>query len=329
MMAMHNTAAGGNVVAPRTARGLSLIELMVALSIGALLLAGAVTVYMQSRNTYRTNDVASRMQEVGRYALDVISPDVRLAGFWGLTNRPDSFVNGAGAVAGDCGFNFAVNVALPIEGRDAVATGGTGYDPGWGCAPAAGIAAVDWADVLIVRRAAADIAVMENGRIQVESNREIAALFSDGALPADFDATMSETRDLVVGVYYVGEGPTINGVRQFSLRRQTLIGGAGGPSIRDDEIIAGVQDLQVQFGLDADGDGTVERYVNPEDVPASARISTVQLWLLVVAEEREVGFKDTNRNYSYANANQTADVFHDDRRRVLVSKTIQIRNAAT
>ena len=119
MMAMHNTAAGGNVVAPRAARGLSLIELMVALSIGALLLAGAVTVYMQSRNTYRTNDVASRMQEVGRYALDVISPDVRLAGFWGLTNRPDSFVNGAGAVAGDCGFNFAVNVALPIEGRDA------------------------------------------------------------------------------------------------------------------------------------------------------------------------------------------------------------------
>ena len=39
---------------------------------------------MQSRNTYRTNDVAARMQEIARYALDVIAPDVRLAGFWGF-----------------------------------------------------------------------------------------------------------------------------------------------------------------------------------------------------------------------------------------------------
>ena len=109
MTSMRTTTANRIVAGPRTARGLSLIELMVALTIGALMLAGAVTVYMQSRNTYRTNDAASRMQEVGRYALDVISPDVRLAGFWGLTNRPDSFSNGAGAVANDCGGNFTVH----------------------------------------------------------------------------------------------------------------------------------------------------------------------------------------------------------------------------
>jgi type IV pilus assembly protein PilW len=323
-MIMRNKIAATSC---RVSRGLSLIELMVALVIGALLLAGAVTVYMQSRNTYRTNDVASRMQEVARYALDVIVPDVRLAGFWGLTNRPDPFANGVAAFATDCGANFSMNVGTPIEGRDAAATGGSGYD--LACDPAAGIAAVDWADVLIVRRAAADVAAaLEPGRIQVQSNRDQAALFSDGARPSGFDADSSETHDLVVGVYYVGEGPAVNGIRQFSLRRQTLIGGAGGPNIRDDEIIAGVQDLQVQFGIDANFDGTVERYVNPEDVPAGAWISSVQLWLLVAAEEREVGFQD-DRVYSYANANQTAAVFHDDRRRALVSKTIQIRNAAT
>jgi type IV pilus assembly protein PilW len=326
---MRNTAANHTIVGSSAVRGLSLIELMVSLTIGALLLAGAVTVYMQSRNTYRTNDVASRMQEVGRYALDVIAPDVRLAGFWGLTNRPDSFTSGAGAVAGDCGANFSINVATPIEGRDAKATGGGGYN--LACTVAAGVTAVNWADVLIVRRTTADATAFENGRVQVQSNREIAALFSNGALPAGFGAgDLSETHDLIVGAYYVGEGPAVNGVRQFSLRRQTLIGGAGGPSVRDDEIIPGVQDLQVQFGLDVNADGTVERYVNPEDaIPAGARIATVQLWLLVVAEEREIGFRDTNRTYSYANANQAAAVFHDDRRRVLMTKTIQIRNAAT
>ncbi len=325
---MRNPAANRAVAASRFARGVSLIELMVALVIGSLLIGGAVTVYMQSRNTYRTNDVAARMQEVARYALDVIGPDVRLAGFWGLTNRPDSFTSGAGAVASDCGANWTVNVTVPVEGRDAAATGGSGYN--LACTVAAGVTAVGWADLLIVRRATADMTALENGRVQVQSNRETAALFSDGARPAGFGvAPQSETHNLIVGAYYVGEGPTVNGVRQFSLRRQTLIGGAGGPSIRDDEIIPGVQDLQVQFGLDVNGDGTVERYVNPQDaIPAGARIATVQLWLLVVSEEREIGFSD-DRAYAYANANQAAAVFHDDRRRVLMTRTIQIRNAAT
>ncbi|HKS55308.1 MAG TPA: PilW family protein [Steroidobacteraceae bacterium] len=309
-------------------RGLSLIELMVSLVIGALLIAGAVTVYMQSRNTYRTNDVASRMQEVARYALDVMAPDVRLAGYWGLTNRPDSFTNGAGAVTKDCAANFTANVAQPIQGLDALATGGTGYPAGWQCTIPAGFKKVDWSDILIVRRGGADPVAFEAGRVQIQSNRETAALFSNGSLPAGFGAgDLSETHDMMVGVYYVAESTTtLNGRRMFSLHRQTLV---AGPTLQDEEIISGVQDMQVQFGLDVDGNGTVERYVNPEDViPAGARIATVQLWLLVVAEEREIGFTD-DHVYTYANATQTADVFHDDRRRVLVTKTIQVRNAAT
>lgn len=328
MTTMRKSAANPTHAMRRAARGVSLIELLVSLVIGTLLIAGAVTVYIQSRNTYRTSDTAARLQEVARYALDVITPDVRLAGFWGLTNRPDSFTNGAGVVANDCGANWTVNVAVPIEGRDAVATGGSGYN--LACTKAAGVNNVDWADVLIVRRTTADATALENGRAQVQSNRETAALFSNGTRPAGFNiAPQSETHNLVVGAYYIGEGPTVSGIRQFSLRRQTLIGGAGGPQIRDEEIIPGVQDMQVQFGLDANGDGSAERYLNPQDaIPAGARIATVQVWLLVVAEEREVGYRD-NGTYNYANANQTAAVFKDNRRRVIVTRTIQIRNNFT
>jgi len=317
------------------ARGLSLVELMVALVIGALLIAGAVTVFMQSRNTYRASDTVSRMQEAGRYALDVISPDVRLAGFWGLTNRPMSWTNTAAAVTKDCTANFAVNIGVPIEGRDAIATGGSGYNNFTGGCPAATLPApkalnpVSWSDILVVRRVSADQAALENTRLQVQSNRETLALFSDGARPTGYSAApQSETHNLITDLYYIGETtPAVNGVRQFALRRQTLV---AGPQMRDDEIMPGVQDMQVQFGLDVNGDGTVERYVNPEDaIPAGARIATVQLWLLVVSDEIEVGFADTNRAYTYANATQTAAVFHDNRRRVLVTKTIQIRNAVT
>ena len=49
-----------------TYRGLSLIELMVALTIGSLLIIGAVSVYVQSRTTYRINETVARMQENAR-----------------------------------------------------------------------------------------------------------------------------------------------------------------------------------------------------------------------------------------------------------------------
>jgi type IV pilus assembly protein PilW len=315
------------------ARGVSLIELMVALIIGALLIAGAVTVFLQSRNTYRANDVVSRMQEAGRYAIDVISPDVRLAGFWGLTNRPMSWTTTAAPVTFDCVANFAVNIGVPIEGRDAIATGGNGYNFG-GCAVATLplgkiLTPVTWSDILVVRRVSADQAALQNTRLQVQSNRESLVLFTDGVLPAGYNAApQSETHNLITDVYYIAETtPAVNGVRQFALRRQALV---AGPKMQDDEIMPGVQDMQVQFGLDVNGDGTVERYVNPQDaIPAGARIATVQLWLLVVSDEIEVGFADTNRAYTYANASQTAAVFHDNRRRVLMTKTIQIRNSVS
>jgi type IV pilus assembly protein PilW len=319
------------------ARGVSLVELMVALVIGALLIAGAVTVFLQSRNTYRANDSVSRMQEAGRYALDVIAPDVRLAGFWGLTNRPMSWTSTAAAVLRDCGANFATTIGTPIEGRDAIATSGSGYNLTAGCPVATltggkTLTPVTWSDVLIVRRVSADQAPLENKRLQVQSNRESLVLFSDGVRPAGYTAApQSETHNLIADVYYIGETtPAVNNVRQFALRRQTLIAGAAQPEMRDDEIMPGIQDMQVQFGLDTNGDGTVERYVNPGTaLPAGASIATVQLWLLVVADEIEVGFADTNRAYTYANATQTAAVFHDNRRRLLVTKTIQIRNSVS
>jgi type IV pilus assembly protein PilW len=319
-------------------RGVSLIELLVALVIGSLLIIGAVTVFMQSRTTYRTNETAARLQEVARYALDTIEPDVRLAGFWGLTNRPD-FVDNRGTpadprqavdpAANNCGVNFTVNAATPVDARDqrtanvyAGTHASTGGATGFNMPACPATTATNWSDVLIVRRASSDVAPLQAGRMQIQSSRIRATIFSDGAVPAMYDPAASETHNMVVHAYYVSEGAAINGVRQFSLRRKTL---GAGPAIVDEEVISGVEDMQVQFGIDnAPRDGNVERYVNPGGVPAGARIASIRIWLRVVAEEREIGWiNDTNFVY----ANQNYGRFNDDRRRVLVSKTIQIRNA--
>lgn len=321
-----------NVVAIARARhsGVTLIELLVSLVIGALLLAGAVTVYMQSRNTYTVSETAARLQEVARYALDNVESDVRLAGFWGLTNRSDFIENRASpsdtaqavaSISNNCGTNWILDVDHFIDGRDATATSGAGYN-----LSCSGQSPASWADVLIVRRATSDTRALEAGRVQIQSNRMRAAVFKDGTLPTGFSASpASETRDLIVNAYYISNaGNAPNGLPRYQLRRKHLVKTASGPSVEDEEVISGVDDLQVQFGVDLDGDGNVDQYVNPDSVPASSRISTARVWLRIVADDREVGFTDST-NYAYANA--TPGVPGDHRRRVLISKTIDIRNS--
>ena len=78
---------------------MTLIELMVALGIGSFLMIGAMTVFMQSRTTFRINESIARLQENGRYVFDVIEPDIRMAQFWGLRTRPFAITGRAGPLS--------------------------------------------------------------------------------------------------------------------------------------------------------------------------------------------------------------------------------------
>lgn len=64
-------------------RGMTLVELMVALLLSLVLLAGVVQVYLGSKASYRLGDAMTRVQENGRFALDFIGRDTRMAGFTG------------------------------------------------------------------------------------------------------------------------------------------------------------------------------------------------------------------------------------------------------
>ncbi len=62
-------------------RGLTLIELMVALVISLLILAGLFTVYQSNQRGNRLNDGLTRAQENGRFAVDFLARDIRQAAF--------------------------------------------------------------------------------------------------------------------------------------------------------------------------------------------------------------------------------------------------------
>lgn len=69
-----------------SSRGFTLIELLVALSLGVLLSFGLVQVLQNTRLLANTETSLSRVQEVGRYSMDIISSDLRKSGFHGRSD---------------------------------------------------------------------------------------------------------------------------------------------------------------------------------------------------------------------------------------------------
>lgn len=71
---------------PQAQRGITIVELMVAMVIGLLLLAGIVQIFLGNRQTYRLQEAASAAQESGRFAAEFISREMRMAGSMGCVS---------------------------------------------------------------------------------------------------------------------------------------------------------------------------------------------------------------------------------------------------
>lgn len=318
----------------RTVRGFSLIELMVALVIGSVLIVGAVSVYIQSRSSFATNEAVARLQENGRYAFAMLEPDLRMSRFWGRTSRTNFVTNRARpvdpipaglGVANDCTQNWSINLSTSFEATN----GGVPF----ACPSMAPVQPNS--DFFAVRHASVNPTPPTPGRLQVQSDRMIAAMFANGLPPAM--PPTSTTHDLIVNGYYVSPQSRL-GANVPSLRRQTLVAGPGGaPQLQDQEVIPGVQDMQIRLGIDTDpigspNRGTADRYSDPGDPilnPASpffnpnAQVVAVQVWLLIRSERPEIGHND-GAVYQYAD--QNVGPFNDNMRRLLVTKTINLRN---
>ena len=311
-------------------QGITLIELMVALAIGSFLIIGAVQIYSQSRQAFTINESIARVQETAQFALDTIEADLRMANNWGRTSRRLSIegrtmLNDVNpktlAVPLTCSEEWPLELDVPVDGFDNV----------MGLTCPAQIAAQPNSDVLTVRRASVDPVPLQPGRLQIQSTRLQGEIFDDGVIPPQFDPAQSATHNLMVSSYYVdANSELIPGVP--TLRRKVLGIQGVNSTVFDQEIAPGVENLQIQFGIDVNEDNTVDRYVNPGDqiynprAPGylpGARVLTARVWLVVRGLAREAGAED-QRTYTPGNVN--LGTFNDEIRRMQVSKTILLRN---
>lgn len=108
--------------------GYSLIELMVTMLIGLIILNGVFQIVIASKRSSIDHQEISYIQENARFALDIISRDVRMAGYLGCANRNTQQVNvitndvmGFIGTAGIVGFdNESGKQQFPEQYRDLV-----------------------------------------------------------------------------------------------------------------------------------------------------------------------------------------------------------------
>lgn len=274
------------------ADGLTLIEVMVTMLLVLAVATAALAFVAQGRSAHRTGESLARIEESLDDAFAVLAGELRLAGYLGLAPAATP-VEGAQAVgqpeppglavAGGCVTALAHDLAQPVAAFDA------GYraaaDAALECRPSPRGRHVPGSDVLIVRHAAAEPAAPVVGRLQLESNLRAARLAADGVAQLGPGARW---HDLEVGVYYVSADSTGRDGWP-SLRRKRLVGGAR-PSFQDEELVAGIADLQVELGLDDgdDVDQAVDRWVPPGDA-GMAVLRAVRLTLEARSDVTEAG----------------------------------------
>ena len=314
----------------RNQHGLTMVEMMVALAIGSFLMIGALQIYAQSRSAFVINESIARVQETAQFAMDTIEADLRMASNWGRTSR-GLVIEGRSlqgipnpnvlAVPLDCSEDWSIELGTPVDGFNNV----------YGLTCPADDTDQPNSDILTVRRASVNPVPLQAGRLQIQTTRVQGEIFDDGIIPPTFTPADSTTHNLMVSSYYVdSNSELIPGVP--TLRRKVLGIQGINSAIFDQEIAPGVENLQVQFGIDMNEDNTVDRYVNPGDeiynpeAPGyfpGARVLTARIWLVVRGLTPELGINDQR---VYDPGDVSLGAYTDEVRRMQVSKTILLRN---
>ncbi|MEX1993020.1 MAG: PilW family protein, partial [Steroidobacteraceae bacterium] len=290
--------------------GLSLVELMVSITLGLMILSGVLVVFVNTSAARNEVERTSRQIENGRYASELLSEDIRLAGFYGELGVAALAAPGA-LPADPCSTNAADwNSWIPVYMQ--------GYDEG------AGLAATTCVlgnlkpntDVLVIRRARTCVAgvagcdTAANGKpyVQVslcgtEATTHVLGLQGT----ATFDktqrncTTVAGQREYFVRIYFVS---TDNGAGQNvpTLKRLQLTG-AGWETV---PLVEGIEEFQLHYGLDTTGDGVPDQYVaNPNNYPLAAptplanwmNVVTVQFHLLARNLETTPNYTDAKTYY--------------------------------
>lgn len=129
-----------NVITQRRQTGLSLIEIMVALTLGLILTAGLVQIFVSNQQSFALTAASGRVQESGRMTTELLAKAIRNADYWGCSGGLGNAVNNLdpdgtgyneatfGFGAGLEGVDNATGSGVEMAGTDSFTVRGVGGD---------------------------------------------------------------------------------------------------------------------------------------------------------------------------------------------------------
>jgi len=299
-------------------QGLTLMELMVAITIFAIITVSVFSLFMNTSRTYHEDEKFARMQENGRFALNIIASDLNMVDFWGEMLTPE-FINTGGVAFGtDCN----IGLGTPNEALRYYDPNGTSsFNPTSCAANTVGDLKAGTSALAIKRVANAASTTVTDGLVYLRTNGFDGAFIDDAATVA----ATAEYSDWLytASLYFIKED---GGVPY--LCQATTNGGTAFTAIanaEDDCMAEGVEQLHVEFGIDTDtpGDGVANRYLSDiVDTDAKA-VVTVRVYLLLRSKDAIAGNTNTK---TYNLGNLTPITVNDGYYRRVYSTTVTLRN---
>ena len=291
--------------------GRSLVELMIALTISMVILIALVTLFITNKQTYRLTDDKARLDEEGRLALNLISFHVRMAGYGALINAkpvdalkmpftnfmsPSQLLNYSGAPKLEAiqgcsgGFVDASLVIHTCNNRDG-------------------------ADAITIRYV-------------VDSNN---ANVNAANLPTDCLGQKVIVKPSVVeNRFFIATNPS-------TLRSELYCVGNGGTAANltrltssPQPIVENVSDMRVSYGLDLDGDQSVDAFYSAESIselpePNWSRVVSAQICIVMMSANNGL----TTQRQQYRACNGSLITASDLRLYSTFSTVIALRSRAS
>ena len=307
--------------------GFTLIELMISLLLTSLLTLGAATLYGQSKRSSYYDEQSALIQENARYILSLLGREIAMSGYSaGILDLSSAT---AGTVATDCGVSWVLNPRVAMEFVNNVTDT---VDSTYSCV--ADDETINGTDLLTIKRTA-DSATVEDGSfvsgtsalnadqwyMRVENSGNDVQILLGSAVDAGKDLVAGSGVDLwqyTASVYFISPNSVgSDGMPTLCVERLATTG------MDKQCLIEGVQNMQLEFGLDIDSDGYPERYVQDPTAADMENAVTIRLYLLMRSPYTVPDYEDI-KSYSFGGIDLAAP--GDKYIRRVHTTTIKIRN---
>ncbi|GBG13882.1 type IV pilus assembly protein PilW [Novimethylophilus kurashikiensis] len=352
----------------QTQTGLSLVELMVAITIGMLLVLGVTTVIVNTSAARSEQERAGRQIENGRFAIQTLSDDIKLAGFYdnyyNLSQPGTSDFSTAVPTLPDPCVSTSLSslkaaMLLPIQGYDALPdssnhAASSVYDalPSVTAAPECKTNVSSTllpnyqagTDILVTRRADTNVTsgalTATSWYIQTMPDNFVFNLGSNSAtftLTKKDSATAADIRQYLVHIYYISsknaQNQSVPTLYMLELgtppsSSSCISSGATAPCFYAVPIAEGIENLQLEYGIDNDQDGSPDTYVvsspsTPMTTTQWAHTVTVKVGVLARNTDISPGNSDTK---TYQLGSVTIPAANDQYKRHAFTSVVRVMN---